>query len=231
VLLATVCAIPVVQARASDDTSLNPFVVYGNYENTIAGLLFDAPSWWSESSPETRTFILHRYFEISLRKTAEIREGVVDFLSLVDKANFDPGRRNEEYAKVLLLNRMIFAIPVFTEATAMRSQDLGWIPKPGPALGSFVWSSAPLAVDADGAIAIGASLKEIGSPPNVYFPGVLHQFDAMEKKFGRSTLRMDKLGRIFRSPSGIPEQLISKSNHSPDPTPASITPAAGQPPR
>ena len=170
-------------------------------ENTfeILRLIKDTPPWATESEPDVRKFILTRYAKVAKFDTVEIRKSVVQFCTYAD--SLPPAFRTAEKAKIILLNRLLFAVPTIVSLYETKGgkfillkrcdYDEGkvysrepWV-LPMPKIEDKCYAIAPLFEESSGVFTLVCDGDVLGR--NFFFSGadLIAEFDFFMEKYGR----------------------------------------------
>ena len=172
----------------------------------VQSALEQMPSWLEVSDEESRDYILYRLLMISRFSTADVRSGVVEFLSGLDQTPFGNGPAGR--AKVILLSRFLFQVPAFLPegdvaveplrsslAVGMRECVLArwpWDREPaGPSAGRYVYMIAPLQLDPDSRVSIVADMMMMTGQHIITEEVLISEFDYFAGRFGRADVRRD----------------------------------------
>ena len=193
-------------SSSSGDPISLPLGESGEYE--VFRLLKDTPPWTTERDPETRSFILRRYLEIAKFSDDELRKGILRFCEYVEAMPSD--YRLGERAKLILLNRHVFAVPKTITAEEMEvgtyvllkrcEYDRGrsfarepWVMQSPDFKGRY-YAIAPLAEDASGALSVVCDADVLGRNFIYTCKELVAEFDYFRRNYGRRSRRASCAG-------------------------------------
>ena len=168
----------------------------GEYQ--VCFILENTPSWYCETDPDARSFILRRIYKISMYSDDDIRKGIIKFINENNLTNEYGDIFDEQFAKIVLLSKVIFAVPEYVAKDELAKGCYNsTVMKHIGSNSEFMYNSLyPLNQNIDGELTIISCTSDLWYPLDMRH--ALEEFDYYRTKYGRAKLEKHDDGRIYR---------------------------------